>query len=189
MMKMRAALLATVFVALSACGANRTPAEERLLSLIPANVRETCVTERRDMFGDITHAAALGRHGAVAGFFCKLERELGLMDDVALTYLLYETRNSMDADYLALAWQSANGSSCLNDSVVESFWERDGQQAGRVYCERDWYGNPQPHIVWADQKALVLADAYGTFGSDPPLLVRAWEQLTQGRVLSAGIGF
>lgn len=110
------------------------------------------------------------------------------MDNVSLTYLLFDTRTSMDSDYLARAWRSAKGSRCLSDPVVESSWGRDGQQLGRVYCDRKWYGNPQPYILWTDQKALVLVEARGTFGSDPPLLFPAWEQLTQGRVFGARVG-
>jgi hypothetical protein len=36
--------------------------------------------------------------------------------------------------------------------------------------------------VWTDDENLVLAEVFGSFGGDPPLLVPEWQRVTGGEV-------
>lgn len=149
---------------------NRNSPEGRLLAHIPESVREICEAEYTDFLNGIHHVAVEGHAEAIAGFFCHWRGTLpGLEDNISLTYLLFDSKLWMDANYWKLAYGVPKGDDCLIDEIVQYEYSRGGQKAGHVYCNRGYrvFGIPNgSHIIWTDDEVLVLTDAITCFGCD-----------------------
>jgi hypothetical protein len=124
---------------------------------------------------------------AVAGLFCFWDGPPGdPRGHIKLTYLLYESKKAMLADYGGMTYAggpagSASGETCstvwkeplpsLDARVAEHPYLRNGKKAGRVFCEATKFA---PAITWTDDGRLVLARAVQSGAMGPPSTLHSW---------------
>jgi hypothetical protein len=121
-----------------------TEDEQRLLALLPEDVRQGCGPSA----GDAGTPAADDEHlGAVA---CDT-------GDVEVLYELFASRDAMDGAFGDRAYEAgAYGGDCAEDRTAQNPYSISGEQAGRVLCDRTRDGSL---IAWTDERLFVLGEA------------------------------
>jgi serine/threonine-protein kinase len=121
-----------------------TDDEQRLLALLPEDLRATCApaAETTGSVGDPED-----RLGAVA---CD-------GGDVEALYSLFASRDAMDAAFGHRVYEAgAYGGDCATDHTAQNPYTVDGEAAGRVLCDRS---RDASAVAWTDERLFVLGEA------------------------------
>jgi len=156
-------IVGTLLVACVGAGSvRREPAgadEERLLSLVPEDVRGSCAFEESFLGGVAPNVEAVAGHPrALAGVFCTWEPALGSQGSIHMTYLLFPSKEAMYEDYSEGILSSFLETDCVPGSASEFTYLRGGREAGHVFCISG------PAITWTDDETFVLAHASPMYG-------------------------
>ena len=136
-------------------------AESSLLATIPVAIRPGCDTTEPDPESAVASVSCSGAAGLTADY--------SLFDDASVMSATYEL-------YREEAGVEPETGECREDgSSGETTYEVDGEEAGRRFCFLD---GEQPHLVWSDARARVVADAWvasGTGEAAYTSLRRQWD--------------
>jgi hypothetical protein len=124
-------------------------AESRLLAVIPAAIRPGCETVEPDTESAVASVSCSGAAGLTA--------EYSVFDDASVMSATYELIRE------EAAVKPETGECSEDGSSGETTYEVDGEEVGRYFCFLD--DSEQPHLVWTDTRATVVAGARVTSGT------------------------
>lgn len=125
-----------------------TGAESGLLALIPAAIRPGCDTTEPEPESAAASVSCSGAAGLTADY--------SAFDDASVMSATYEL-------YREEAGIEPQSGECSEDgSSGETTYELGGEDLGRRFCFLD---GEQPHLVWTDTRANVVADAWVSSGT------------------------
>lgn len=123
-------------------------AESGLLAMIPAAIRPACDTTEPEPESAVASVSCSGAAGLTADY--------SVFDDASVMSATYEL-------YREDARVKPETGECSEDgSSGETTYEVDGEEVGRQFCALD---GEQPHLVWTDTRARVVADAWVSSGT------------------------
>lgn len=123
-------------------------AESGLLAMIPAAIRPACDTTEPKPESAVASVSCSGAAGLTADY--------SVFDDASVMSATYEL-------YREDARVKPETGECSEDgSSGETTYEVDGEEVGRQFCALD---GEQPHLVWTDTRARVVADAWVSSGT------------------------
>ena len=147
--------------------------EERLLSLVPERIRESCHPD--------SGVSILPEYeDVVAGLYCPYADPT--VFSLQFEYYLFDSREELDAAYdrqvrsetRGAGGPSVVGTECVTDPVAERAYERAGSSGGRMLCIAVGHIDT-PEILWTDADALLMVRMFGTM--DRAELLRWWMEL------------
>ncbi len=163
-----------------------TRQERTLLAYIPEALRPTCVTEYQwvsDCFWIACDARTIRvteeYPGAIAGFFCSYEEDPAADPpgiSVRVDYLRYPAATDLQEAFEDAWWgRRLEAGGCLVGKMAEYRYRVEGGSAGGLLCFYGYFPlRSEAHVVWTDDRALILADAMQYGGTGEPGELYSW---------------
>lgn len=143
-------------------GSSESPsaAESELLGVIPAAIRPGCDPTEPDPESAVASVSCSGAAALLAVY--------SVFEDASVMSATYELYRE-DAEV-----QPGTGGCSEDGSSGETTYEVDGEEVGRYFC---FLNSGEPHLVWTDARATVVADAWisGTGQEAYESLRRQWD--------------